>query len=95
MQCLAVLLALCFPRLTIVLLVIFSDYIGRGFNDSVLWPLLGFLFMPFTTLAYAASMNENGAVEGWWLVLVIVAVLADLGLIGGGAAARRKQMTTG
>jgi hypothetical protein len=86
-----VILALLFPRLTIVLLVIFSDYIGRAFDGGVILPLLGFLFMPFTTLAYAAALNEHGSVDGWFLVLVILAVLADLGVIGGGAEARRRR----
>jgi hypothetical protein len=86
-QCLVVILALLFPRLTIVLLAIFTDYIGRAY-DGVILPLLGFLFMPFTTLAYAAAINEHGGVDGWYLVLVVLAVLADLGVIGGGAGAR-------
>jgi hypothetical protein len=92
MQCLAALLALFFPRLVIILLVIFSDYIGNGFGGSVLWPLLGFIFAPFTTLAYAFGMNENGSISGWYLVLVIIAVLADLGVLGGsGAQAKRRK----
>lgn len=91
MQCLVVILALLFPRLTIVLLVIFSDSIDRAFDGGVILPLLGFLFMPFTTLAYAAAINEHGSVDGWFLVLVILALLADLGMIGGGAGARRRR----
>lgn len=89
MGCLAVAIALLFPRLAIVLLVIFGDYIGRAY-DTVLWPLLGFFFMPYTTLAYAAARNEHGGVDGPYLVLVIVAVLVDLGVIGGGARQSRR-----
>lgn len=67
-----------------MLLVIFSDYIGRAF-DNVLWPLLGFIFLPTTTLAWAfAQNNNNGQVSGLYLILVVVGVLLDLGLIGGG-----------
>jgi hypothetical protein len=51
----------------------------------VLWPALGFLFMPYTTLAYMwAVLNNNKMVNGLWLVVVVIAVLADLGFIGGG-----------
>ena len=49
------------PRLVIVLVVIFSDYIGRAY-EGFLWPFLGFLFMPVTTLAYAWAvyrLDEN------------------------------------
>ena len=84
MPCLVGLLGLITPRVVIVLLVIFTDYIGRAF-DGVLLPLLGFIFLPTTTLAWAFAQNSNnGKVSGLYLVLVIVAVLLDLGLIGGG-----------
>jgi hypothetical protein len=88
MPCLLVLLALVAPRLTIALLVIFGEYIGNAYQTTI-WPLLGFFFMPFTTLAYAVAINEGGQVTGWYMVLVVVAVLADLSTHGGGGAAAR------
>ncbi len=45
-------------------------------------------FIPLTALAYAFAVNSNGSVTGFYLVLVVVAVLVDLGLIGGGEASR-------
>ena len=50
MPCLIGCLALLTPRVAIVLLVIFSDYIGDAFENN-LWPFLGFLFLPLTTIA--------------------------------------------
>lgn len=90
MGCILIGIAFFFPRLAIILLVIAGDFIGRAY-DTVFWPLMGFLFMPYTTLAYALARNNHGSVEGWYLVLVVVAVLADLGVIGGGAESRRRQ----
>ncbi len=91
MPCLLAILALFFPRLVIVLLVIFGDYISSAYQ-GVLWPLLGFLFMPFTTLAYAFGMNSNGSISGLYLFLVILGVLLDLGSLGGGGhVARTRQ----
>jgi hypothetical protein len=79
------------PRLALALVFIFSNYLGRAY-DSMLWPLLGFFFMPLTTLAYAWAMNTHGNVSGIYLVAVVIAVLMDLGLIGGsGASARRRE----
>src|SRR5678816_3171504 len=40
MPCLLGCLALLFPRVVIVLVVIFSDYIGQAYQ-TILWPLLG------------------------------------------------------
>ena len=84
-------LALLTPRFAIVLVVLFSDYIGHAYS-TVVWPFVGFLFMPLTTLAYAWAINSHGSVEGIQLVVVVIAVLMDVGLIGGSArSSRRKQ----
>jgi hypothetical protein len=82
-------LALLTPRFAIVLVVLFSDYIGRAYETFV-WPFLGFLFMPLTTLAYAWAINSRGSVAGLQLVVVVIAVLMDLGVIGGSAASRKR-----
>jgi hypothetical protein len=89
MPCVVALLALIAPRLAIILVVIFSDYIGRAY-DTVIWPLLGFFFMPLTMLAYAWAINTNGSVSGGYVVAMILAVLIDLGIVGGGARSSRK-----
>ncbi len=76
-------LALGFPRLVIILIVIFSDYIGTAYQTTI-WPLLGFFFMPLTTLAYAWAIHEGGgSVSGFYLAVVIIAALIDFGLLGG------------
>ena len=56
-------LALGTPRFAILLVVLFSDYIGSAY-ETTLWPVLGFFFMPLTTLSYAFAMNSNGSVDG-------------------------------
>ena len=83
-------LALATPRFAILLVVLFSDYIGRAY-DTTMWPLLGFFFMPLTTLSYAFAINSNGAVDGMHLVLVVVTVLLDLGLVGAGSKTKWKD----
>ncbi len=91
MPCFIAILAFFFPRVVIALLVIFSDYIGRAY-DGILWPLLGFFFMPFTTLAYAWAKNSQGEVSGVALVVVVIAVLLDIGALGGGASAKKRRI---
>ena len=93
MPCLIGCLALFMPRLAIILVAIFSDYLGQAFEHKILWPVLGFLFLPLTTLAYAWAWHQGGgAVSGIGLVVVIVAVLIDLGLVGAGHRSRRDYM---
>lgn len=89
MPCLLAALALLLPRFVMILLVIFSDYMGNAYQ-TILWPVLGFIFMPYTTLAYAFAMNSNGSVSGFYLVVVIIAVLFDLGSLGGGGRASHR-----
>lgn len=87
MPCLVGCLALFFPRLAIVLVFLFSDYLEEAYT-TLIWPLLGFIFMPLTTLAYALAwhMQPTGSVSGLGLAIVIVAVLFDLGILGGNAS---------
>jgi hypothetical protein len=44
-----------------------------------------------TTLAYAIAKNEFGAMRGIVIVLVALAVLLDLGVLGGGAPAEARR----
>ena len=83
-------LALSAPRFAILLVVFFSNYIGRAYQTT-LWPFVGFLLMPLTTLAYAWAINSHGSVEGFYLVVVVIAVLIDLGLVGGSASGRYRR----
>ena len=79
-----------FPRIVLIILW-FYDYTPRAFQTT-LWPVLGFIFMPFTTLAYAYAVNTNGSVTGGYLALVIFAALLDLGTIGGGGRRVKRKV---
>lgn len=83
MGCLASILVLATPRFVMVVLWIFTSYLSRAYDGWVV-PLLGFFLLPTTTLAYAIAENETRGLKGWGLVLVVVAVLLDLGVWGGG-----------
>ena len=83
MGCCLGILALVFPRATLVIMLL----VGYTFTafETRLWPLLGFIFLPYTTCAYAIAMNELGGTRGLGLVLVVIGVLLDLGTHGGSA----------
>jgi len=79
MPCFVVVIALFLPRLTMFFIWLLTDWFGRAF-DTWLWPMIGFFFLPYTTLAYMGAMlNNNHEVSGIWLVVVIIAVVIDLG----------------
>jgi hypothetical protein len=88
MPCFLVILGLIFPRLILALLFFFTHYLDRAYQGFLL-PLLGFFFLPLTTLIYALIINSGNQVQGLYLVAIILCVVADLGLIGGGAKSRR------
>lgn len=65
----------------------FNGYLEHAFQTT-LWPLLGFLFLPVTTIAYAWVINTHGAVDGMYTVVITLAVLFDLGILSGARGAR-------
>lgn len=88
--CLLAAFGLLVPRVLLFFMwLLRGDWFAQSFHHWV-WPVLGFLFMPYTTLAYMAGMlNNHGHISGGWLVLVIVAVLVDIGHWGGGQRSYR------
>ena len=87
--CLLVLIGYFVPRLTLFFLWLLTNYLGRAYQTHI-WPLLGFFFLPYTTLAYAIAMNAFGGIQDLGLVLFVLGVLLDFGALGGGAHAHRR-----
>ncbi|MEO8128012.1 MAG: hypothetical protein ABJF23_06875 [Bryobacteraceae bacterium] len=90
MPCLLAVLIVAFPRVAIVLLYLFTAFF-TGVYDSILLPLLGFLFLPFTLIAYTFLANMRQPHDTTFLVVMLIAVIADLGLIGGSNHVRRRR----
>ena len=77
MPCLATIIALAAPRVTILILWIFTHWF-RGVFDTAIWPILGFFVLPTTVLWYSAVHNWLGGQWTLWpIVGLIVAVLID------------------
>src|ERR1019366_9549829 len=91
MPCLLVLLILAFPRLVLVVMYFTSTYLQRAYHDLII-PLLGFFFLPLTTLTYAWLMNTHRSLEGVNLIFLLVAVIIDLSGLGGGESHRRRRL---
>jgi CDP-diglyceride synthetase len=82
-------LAALSPRLALVLVWIFTNLVDRAFEGFLL-PLLGLIFLPFTTLLYVLAYKPVVGVTGWGWFFVFIGVLFDLGSYGGGAFGRRR-----
>ena len=90
MPCLLGLLAVAFPRVAIVLLWFFTSFFSVLHNNLVI-PVLGFLFLPLTLIVYTYILGAYGGRFGTTqLVVLFIAAVIDLGLVGGGAARRRR-----
>ncbi len=90
MPCLLLILILAFPRVVLVLLFLFSTYLERAYH-GVLLPLLGFIFLPLTTLVYAWMANTGQPTAGVNLLILLIAILIDMGSLGGGEYHRRRR----
>ena len=88
MPCLLLIAVVGFPRLAMLLLFLFTTYLQHAYHN-ILMPALGFVFLPLTTLAYAWMVNSHRPMEGVNLIILIVAVIIDLGGLGGGEYHRR------
>ena len=86
MGCLGVVLALVTPRFVLAVVWLFSDYLNRAFETGW-WPLLGFVFLPTTTIAYAVARTSfttpGGGLDAFGVIAIVLGVALDLGLLGG------------
>ncbi len=85
MPCLLLFIVLLFPRVALLLMWVFSNYLQRAFHASLFLPLLGFIFLPLTTIVYAWELNSGMPTSGINLLWLLIAVIFDLGGLGGGA----------
>jgi hypothetical protein len=89
MPCFLLLVLLMFPRVALVLMWFYSTYLQRAFHGGLVLPVLGFIFLPITTIVYAWELNSGMPTAGINLLWLLVAVVMDLGGLGGGARRQR------
>ena len=90
MPCLFVFILLLFPRVALVLMWLFTNLLSRAYH-GLLIPLIGFFFLPITTIVYALMVDYHVPIAGVNLLILIVAVLVDAGSHGGGADYYRRR----
>jgi hypothetical protein len=73
---------------------LFTPLVSRAFQSVFLVPLLGIIFLPFTTLMYVLSWTPVG-VTGWGWFFVIIGLLLDIGSYTGSAYGNRNRLPSG
>ena len=90
MPCCLAVAALFVPRAVILVLWLFSSWF-TGLFDTVLWPILGFIFLPTTLLWYTAVQHWFA---GQWTPLTIIGLVLALATDlspGAGRRPRRRE----
>lgn len=83
--CFALGLGAFFPRVTVLLLWIFTDWVQRAFGGEWILPLVGVILLPYTTLSYILLYQFLGRVDGFAWFLVALAFIVDIGAWVGSA----------
>jgi len=90
MCCLALVAGFLGPRLALFMWWIFGSKVDAAF-DTWIWPLLGLIFLPWTTLAYVLAWGPVNAVSGAGWLVVALGFAADIATYSARAAKSKYQ----
>ncbi len=90
MCCFFTTLLLLGPRAAILIWWLINPVRWQATFDTFIWPLLGFIFLPWTTLMYV--LVAPGGVIGFDWVWIALAVVADIGMYVGGGYGNRDRI---
>ena len=94
MGCLLAVIAGMFPRIALVIFWIARPDRMDAVFTSLVWPVLGIIFLPFTTLIYVLLWQPGVGVTGsdwFWIALAVVLDVAHWGA----SARQRRQVPAG
>jgi hypothetical protein len=73
--------ALAGPRLALAAAWLAGNAIDTAFQ-SVIFPVVGLIFLPLTALAYALAAGPSGSVGGMAIVWPVLGFIADIAMLG-------------
>lgn len=92
MGCLLAIFGGLFPRLGVLIIWLLRPrFVDAAFGDNWFLPLLGIIFLPFTTLMYVILYTPGIGLRGWEWFWIVIAVLLDLGQWA--SSFRQRRMT--
>ncbi len=89
MCCFFTSLVLFGPRLAILVWWLLQPMRWSAAFEGFIWPLLGFLFLPWTTIMYVLVFG--GGITGFDWVWLGLGLLADIGSYAGGGYGNRDR----
>jgi hypothetical protein len=90
MCCLALIAGFIGPRVALFIWWAFGSKVDAAF-DSWVWPLLGLVFLPWTTLAYVIAWGPLEGVSGLGWLLVAIGLAGDIFTYSARSAKSRYQ----
>jgi len=91
MCCLVATLFMFGPRAAILVWWLLDQVRWAHTFDTFIWPFIGFLIMPWTTLMYV--LVYPGGINGFDYVWLIIAIAMDVFTWFGGGYSNRNRMT--
>ena len=88
MCCLALTAGFLGPRIALFIWWVFGNKVDAAFG-SWIWPLLGLIFLPWTTLAYVLAWGPLDGVSGVGWLVVAIGFAADIATYSSRAAKNR------
>jgi hypothetical protein len=88
--CLLAIAAGLAPRLVLIIMWIVGPRITAAF-ESFIWPLLGIIFLPYTTIMYVLVWSPATGIQGWDWLWIGLGVWMDI-MKWGRIAENRRQI---
>ena len=83
-------MAMASPRLALGVVFLFTDRMGIVFQHFWMG-LVGFVFLPWTTLAWALCYQRGQGVSGFGWILVVTGFLVDISTDAAASQTRRRR----
>ena len=93
MGCVTVIVGMIVPRLLILYSWATDPAAWSSSFSSQIWPILGFILLPWTTFFFVIFSAAGGDFDLFRILVMIVAVLADLATWGLGGFSSRKRVS--
>ena len=90
MCCLITTFALLGPRFGVLIWWLINPLRFAAAFNTFIWPLLGLIFLPWTTLMYLVVFP--GGIFGFDWIWLVLAILTDLGMYTGSAYGNRERI---